>query len=97
MTSIANEVSRFESLLAMSLEFRFYTSRKGGTGEVGGYTQWVLTAWLHLGLAAERLWLPLGIALLLCINWLRKQSSVLVGLTVIPFSQPALAVIGREL
>jgi len=97
MASIANEVSRFESLLAMSLGLWFDTSRKGGTGEVGGCTQWVLTAWLHLGLAVERLWLALDIALLLCINWLRKQSSALVGLTVIPFSQPALAIIGQEL
>jgi len=28
------------SLLAMSLGFRFYASRKGGTGEVGGFQHW---------------------------------------------------------
>jgi len=48
------------SLLAMSLGLRFCTSRKGRTGEMGGCTQGVQTAWLLLGLIVERPWLALG-------------------------------------
>jgi len=41
------------SLPAMSLELRFCASRKSRTGEVGGCTHRMQTAWLPLGLAIE--------------------------------------------
>jgi len=43
------------SYLAMSLELRFCASRKGGTGEVGGFQHLAGITWLLLGLAIERL------------------------------------------
>ena len=48
------------SLPAMSLGLRFCVSRKGGTGEVGGCTQRVQTAWPRLGSSLEATWLALG-------------------------------------
>ena len=48
------------SLPAMSLGLRFCVSRKGGTGEVGGCTRRVQTAWPRLGSSLEATWLALG-------------------------------------
>jgi len=41
------------SLSAMSLGLRFCMSRKGGTGEMGGCTRRVQTAWPRLGSSLE--------------------------------------------
>jgi len=62
----------------MSSGDRFCTSRKGGTGEVGECTQKVQTARPSLG-SAKNTVVGSGqaIAVLLCMNGLRKQSSCL--------------------
>ena len=43
-------ITRHETFNSMSLGNWFYTSRKGGQGEVGWYTQRVKTAWPCMGL-----------------------------------------------
>jgi len=48
------------SLPAMTSRDRFSVSRKGGTGEVGGCTRRVQTAWPRLGWCLEATWLALG-------------------------------------
>jgi len=79
----------------------FCANRKGGTG--GGW--WVCPKGAN-SMAASWLgyrkpWLVLGgpFLCLLCINWLRKQSSIVMGppfLTMTYFSWSARAVIGQE-
>ena len=48
------------SLPAMSLGLTFCASRKGGTGEVGGFQHWAQVTWLLLGIAIESPWSALG-------------------------------------
>ena len=63
----------------MSLVLRLCTSRKGGTGELGGFQRKADITCLLLDLAVESPWLALGgpflASCLLCTNGLRKQSS----------------------
>ena len=63
------------SLPAMSLRLTFCASRKGGTGEVGGFQHWAQVTWLLLGLAVESSWSTLGGPfLLLCTNGLSRKA-----------------------